>query len=88
MGSLGMLLAQAVQIYIIIIIIRAVLSWFQISPSSEFFKVYLFIIQITEPVMRPVRDFMHRIFPASPVDFSPIIIIVVLNMLKNILMGI
>ncbi len=83
-----MLLAQAVQIYIIIIIIRAVLSWFQISPSSEFFKVYLFIIQITEPVMRPVRDFMHRIFPASPVDFSPIIIIVVLNMLKNILMGI
>ncbi|MHA1739063.1 MAG: YggT family protein [Candidatus Heimdallarchaeota archaeon] len=88
MGSLGMLLAQAVQIYIIIIIIRAVLSWFQISPSSDFFKVYLFIIQITEPVMRPVRDFMHRIFPASPVDFSPIIIIVVLNMLKNILMGI
>ena len=83
-----MLLAQAVQIYIIIIIIRAVLSWFQISPSSEFFKVYLFIIQITEPVMRPIRDFLHRIFPASPVDFSPIIVIMVLNVLKNILMGI
>ncbi|MBT3756442.1 MAG: YggT family protein [Candidatus Cloacimonetes bacterium] len=88
MGSLTMLLAQAVQIYIIIIIIRAVLSWFQISPSSEFFKVYLFIIQITEPVMRPIRDFLHRIFPASPVDFSPIIVIMVLNVLKNILMGI
>jgi len=83
-----MLLAQAVQIYIIIIIIRAVLSWFQISPSGEFFKVYLFIIQITEPVMRPIRDFLHRIFPASPVDFSPIIVIMVLNVLKNILMGI
>ncbi|MBT4332291.1 MAG: YggT family protein [Candidatus Cloacimonetes bacterium] len=88
MGSLTMLLAQAVQIYIIIIIIRAVLSWFQISPSGEFFKVYLFIIQITEPVMRPIRDFLHRIFPASPVDFSPIIVIMVLNVLKNILMGI
>ena len=88
MGSLSMLLAQAVQIYIIIIIIRAVLSWFQISPSGEFFKVYLFIIQITEPVMRPIRDFLHRIFPASPVDFSPIIVIMVLNVLKNILMGI
>ena len=87
MGSLSMLLAQAVQIYIILIIIRAVLSWFQINPSGEFFKIYLFIIQITEPVMRPVRDFMHRIFPASPVDFSPIIIIVILNMLKNVLMG-
>ena len=87
MGSLTMFLAHAVQIYIILIIIRAVLSWFQINPAGEFFKIYLFIIQLTEPVMRPVRDFLHRIFPASPVDFSPIIIIVILNMLKNILRG-
>lgn len=88
MESLRLLIAQAVQIYMFLIIIRAVLSWIQINPTGEFFKVYLFIIQITEPVMRPVRDFLHKIFPASPVDFSPIIVIVVLNMLKNIIIGI
>lgn len=87
MESLRMLLAQAIQIYIIIIIIRAVLSWVQINPTGQFFKIYLFIIQITEPVMRPVRDFLHKIFPASPLDFSPIIVIVVLNMIKNVLIG-
>ncbi len=88
MDSLRLLIAQAVQIYMFLIIIRAVLSWIQINPAGDFFKVYLFIIQITEPVMRPVRDFLHKIFPASPVDFSPIIVIVILNMLKNILIGI
>ena len=88
MDSLRLLLAQVVQIYMILIIIRAVLSWVQINPVGQFFKIYLFIIQITEPVMRPVREFLHRIFPASPIDFSPIIIIVLLNMLKNILIGI
>ncbi len=88
MNSLRLLIAQAVQIYMILIIIRAILSWIQIRPAGEFFKIYLFIIQITEPVMRPVREFLHRIFPASPVDFSPIIVIIVLNILKNILLGI
>ncbi len=88
MESLRMLLAQAIQIYIILIIVRAVLSWIQINPTGQFFKIYLFIIQITEPVMRPVRDFLHKIFPASPLDFSPIIVIVVLNMIKNVLIGI
>jgi len=88
MNSLRLLLAQVIEIYIIIIIIRAVLSWFKISPAGQFFKIYLFIIQITEPVMRPVREFLLKIFPTSPIDFSPIIIIVILNMAKNILIGI
>ncbi len=88
MESLKMLLAQAVQIYIILIIIRAVLSWIQINPTGQFFKIYLFIIQITEPVMRPVREFLYKIFPASPIDFSPIIIIIVLDTIRNFLKGI
>jgi len=88
MDSLRMLLAQAVKIYMYLIIFRAVLSWIKINPTGQFFKIYLFVIQITEPVMRPVREFLHKIFPASPIDFSPIIIIVVLNMLFNVLMGI
>ena len=88
MDSLRILLAQVVKIYMYLIIFRAVLSWIQINPTGQFFKIYLFVIQITEPVMRPVREFLHKIFPASPIDFSPIIIIVVLNMLFNVLMGI
>ena len=88
MDSLRILLAQVVKIYMYLIIFRAVLSWIQINPTGQFFKIYLFVIQITEPVMRPVREFLHKIFPASPIDFSPIIVIVVLNMVFNILIGI
>jgi len=81
------LLAQAVQLYIILIILRAVISWFRINPVGQFFKIYLFIIQITEPVMKPARELLNRILPASPVDFSPILVILVLNFLRNILLG-
>ena len=88
MDSLRLLMAQAVQIYIILIIIRAVLSWVQINPVGQFFKIYIFIIQITEPTMRPIREILHKIFPTSPIDFSPLIVIIVLNVLKNILIGI
>ena len=88
MNSLRMLLAQAVQIYILLIIVRAVLSWIQINPTGQFFKIYIFIIQITEPVMKPARDLLLKIFPSSPMDFSPIIVIIVLNMLKKLLLGI
>jgi len=88
MYSLRMLLAQAVQIYIILIIVRAVLSWIQINPTGQFFKIYIFIIQITEPAMKPARDLLLKIFPTSSIDFSPIIVIIILNMLKNLLIGI
>ncbi|MCF7913457.1 MAG: YggT family protein [Candidatus Cloacimonetes bacterium] len=87
MIQLRMLLANIVQIYMIVIIIRAVLSWFRVNPAGEFFKIYLFIIQLTEPVMRPIRELQNKLIPGSPLDFSPILVIILLNLLRNILLG-
>ena len=80
------LLVQIIDIYMIIIIIRAVLSWFPINPQSNFFRIYLFIIQITEPVLGRVREFLSRMIPNMAIDFSPFIIIILLNVLRNFIL--
>jgi len=80
------LLVQIIDIYMIIIIARAVLSWFPINPHSYFFRIYLFIIQITEPVLGRVREFMSRMVPNMAIDFSPFIIIILLNVLRNFIL--
>ena len=80
------LLVQIIDIYMIIIIARAVLSWFPINPHSSFFRIYLFIIQITEPVLGRVREFMSRMVPNMAIDFSPFIIIILLNVLRNFIL--
>jgi len=80
------LLVQLIDIYMIIIIIRAVLSWFPINPHSSFSRIYLFIIQITEPVLGRVREFLSRMIPNMAIDFSPFIIIILLNILRNFIL--
>ncbi|HEV8673194.1 MAG TPA: YggT family protein [Methylomirabilota bacterium] len=54
--------------YLWIIIIRALVSWVNPDPWNPIVR---FLHQITEPVLRPIR----RLLPASPIDFSPLIVI-------------
>lgn len=81
-----LLLVKLIDIYMIIIIIRAVLSWFPIERNSSFFRIYFFIIQITEPVLGRVREFLSRMVPNMAIDFSPFIVIILLNVLRNFIL--
>jgi YggT family protein len=67
-------------LYMWIIIFRAVISWVNPDPYN---KIVIFLYRITEPVLRPVR----RILPLRNVgiDFSPIIVILVIIFLQYFL---
>ncbi|MDO9577538.1 MAG: YggT family protein [Candidatus Cloacimonadales bacterium] len=86
MNSLNMFIAQILDIYMIIIVIRALLSWFAIQADSPFFGIYVFLIRITEPVLGWFRGQMRKIAPNMMFDISPIIVIVLLNIIKNLLL--
>lgn len=73
-------LANLIHIYVIIIVIRAVISWF---PIDRFNPLYVALIKITEPVLRPIRN----LIPTAGVDFSPFIAILILELIENILVG-
>ena len=74
------LVQRLANIYIILIILRAVLSWFAVDPYNP---LYRFLISITEPVLAPIR----RILPFSGIDLSPFIAILLIQILMNLLTG-
>lgn len=88
MYSLRYLIIQAIDIYSIIIVIRVILSWISINQNSSFFKIYLFLIQITEPVLGRVRHLLHNLMPNMMIDFSPFIVIILLNIIRNFFIGV
>ena len=73
MGSLfillGKLLSFGLNTWMILIFIRALLSWFPVSPYSTPVR---FLIVVTEPILAPIR----RVLPMMTIDFSPFIAIV------------
>ncbi|MCB5245475.1 MAG: YggT family protein [Candidatus Cloacimonetes bacterium] len=78
LGDFMVFIASLLDIYILIILIRALMSWFMISHQSKF---YNFLVRITEPVLAPIR----RILPRMRVDLSPIIAIILIQIIISIL---
>jgi len=74
------ILDTVLTVYMWIIVIRAVLSWINPDPYNPIVR---FIHQVTEPVMAPIR----RLIPlrGMGIDFSPIIILLVIVFLQSFL---
>ncbi|HOJ41587.1 MAG TPA: YggT family protein [Candidatus Syntrophosphaera sp.] len=78
LGDIAGFIASLLDIYILIILIRALMSWFMLYHQSKF---YYFLVRITEPVLGPIR----RILPRMRVDFSPVIAIILIQIIISIL---
>jgi len=84
MGFLQFLLIRVIDIYTIIILIRAIASWFTTNPYNQ---LYMFLVSLTEPFLGRIRKFMFRLFPTFRIDFSPMVAILLLNIIRNLIMG-
>jgi YggT family protein len=63
------------------IIVRALLSWFYPVGRDPWSRL---LLDITEPLLAPVRNLMMRVLPI-PIDFSPIVVILLISLLQNML---
>ena len=81
---MSLLLCRALQLYLIALFGRIVLSWFPISPDSPLASIFSFLYRITEPVLGPVRRVLPPIGGGGmAIDFSPIIVLVVIQVLLS-----
>lgn len=66
------------------IFVRAISSWLPIPQNSKFISI---LYQITEPVIAPIRKMLNksRSGASMMMDFSPIIAILLLVVLRNVL---
>lgn len=78
------LVCQLLNLFVIALIARIILSYFPISPGSAMSTVYGVLYAVTEPVLGPVR----RVMPSIGIlDISPIVVILGVNILQRILCG-
>ncbi len=71
--ALARILELAINVYIWIIIARAIVSWVNPDPHNQIVR---FLYRVTEPVMRPVRHRLPTL--AMGLDLSPMVVILVL----------
>ena len=64
---MAQILANIVAIYLVIMILRAVLSWFPVRGGTFLATVNNLLFELTEPVLRPVRKVIPLVAaPAEP----------------------
>ena len=75
--AIAIIIRAALEIYLWIIIARAILSW--VSPDP-----YNSIVRLIHNLTEPVLGFLRRKLPLyfSGIDFSPIIVILIITFLK------
>ena len=64
------------------ILARMIISWLRIDP---YHPVVLFINRVTDPFLRPLRDVIP---PLGMIDITPIVALIILQLLEGILLGI
>ncbi len=72
--------AVGIEIYIWLIIIRVVLSYFR---PRGYHPVFRFIYEVTEPALRLCRRLVPVV--AGGLDFSPFILVIILEVLRQLL---
>jgi YggT family protein len=72
-------LAILLQILLVAILIRVVLTWFPVDPSNPIIRI---IFEVTEPVLAPFRRVIPRIgmFDLSPIAAMLVIQVILSNL--------
>ena len=74
-----MILIQIIDLYSLIVFAAIVISWMQLPPTNP-------IVQLVHAVTEPVLGTLRRALPPmGGLDFSPMILLIGLQMLKGLL---
>jgi YggT family protein len=80
--ALQRVLTVLVEIYVVVLIARALMSWFPVHPGTALYSVVRVLDTLTEPVLRPIR----RILPpmragGMAIDLSIIVAVIALEVI-------
>jgi YggT family protein len=70
----------------ILILIRVFMSWIRPQGYSPLYNKFArLVFQVTEPLLEPIRSILPN---TGALDLSPMIAILLLNLMRNILWGV
>lgn len=78
MSQILNILGILVEVYVVVLIVRALLSWFPTRPGTVLARVTRALDAVTEPVLRPIRRVLPPIRAGGMgIDLSIIIVVLV-----------
>jgi len=79
MEAISLFIFVLCQLLTIAILLRAIFSWFPLSPSSPIVSI---LHEITEPILSPLR----RVIPSmGAFDITPVVAIIILQLISSLL---
>ena len=75
------LISAVIQLLVIAILFRAILSWFVRDPNNPIARA---LDTITEPILQPMRQIVPRM---GMLDITPLIALVLLSFIARVLCG-
>ncbi|MDP8244694.1 MAG: YggT family protein [Candidatus Hinthialibacter antarcticus] len=83
MTGLSVLLANLIQIYQIMIIVRIIMTWMQVSPYNPIAR---FLSQFCDPLLDAARN-AFPFLAQGGIDFSPIVVLFLLGATQRFLLS-
>ncbi len=94
LGPIADLLILVIRILVVIIFISVIFSWIRAFGGRvpRYNPVVRFIDRVADAILDPIRQVQSRILRSMgagfmPIDFSPLIAIILLQVLSTLLMG-
>jgi YggT family protein len=82
------IVCNLITLYVILIVVRIVLTWFPLDPDGALATIAGFLFVITDPILGPLRRAIPPIrLGSAAIDLSPIIVLIGLQILQRILCG-
>jgi len=77
----GILIANLLDIYSLLIIARAILSWIRIDQRNQFVRI---LGALTDPVLNPIQ----RVIPpiGGTIDISPVVAYIAVQLIKTMVL--
>lgn len=83
MGLLLNLFSKLISFIQFCIILDALLSWFSLT-SINVYKYRRILSVITNPILLPIKNTLDKYIRYSPIDFSPIVAIFLLEIIREL----
>ncbi|MBI3999738.1 MAG: YggT family protein [Candidatus Omnitrophica bacterium] len=81
-ASLAVLVSMIFKVIYFLLVIRIIVSWFQVNPFSEPISM---LYRITEPILLPLRKLPLQV---GVIDFSPVVAFILISFLDSFIVGV
>jgi YggT family protein len=80
------LVCIAIEIYLLVVLVRIIMSWFPPTPGTTYQTIYDVFYNVTEPVLAPIRAALPPIsMGMARLDLSPIVVFILGYILQRAL---